>query len=161
MKKLLKKSKKLVLVLLAAVMIIGLFQAPLEVQSATKCSTLASAVKKKASSGFKKTSKKSTCSFLTSSYRKNVKDFYYATDSDQVYVVCIVRANSTANAKKIKTKFDSILKSQKNNSYLSSSQKKVVKAAKTGRSGTYVWYISLSSSSSTNTKAVSALKAKL
>lgn len=162
MKGLKKKAKSLFLVLLAALMIVSLYQAPVE--AATKCSTLASAVKSSSSTakkGMAKTSKKSKLSFVTSSYRKYASDFYYATDSDQVYVVCIVRADTTSHAKKLLTKFNSTLSSQKNNSYLSSSQKKVVKAAQTGRSGKYVWYISVSSSSSTNKKAVTKLKAKL
>lgn len=155
-----RKLRNLVLAFLAAILVIGLVQTPVYAAN-PKCSTLYNAVKKKASSGAKKVTKKSTCTFLTSKYRKMLSDYYYATDGDDVYCVCIVKASSTSNAKKIKTQFDTILKSMKNDSYLTTSQKKVVKAAKTGRSGKYVWYISLSSSSSTNNKAVKALKAKL
>lgn len=156
-----KKLKKIMIALLMVVMIAGMVEAPTYAASSPSCKTLYSAVKKKASSGVKKVTKKSKCTFLTSKYRSYLDDFYYATDSDQVYVVCIVKADTTAHAKKIKTKFDSLLESQKNNTYLTKTQKKVVKAAKTGRSGKYVWYISLSTSSSTNNSAVKALKAKL
>lgn len=156
-----KTLRRLLLVLVAVFVLAGAAETSVQAASSPTCKTLYNAVKSKASSGVKKTTKKSKCTFLTSKYRNYLKDFYYATDSDQVYVVCIVKADTTSHAKSIKTQFDTTLKSQKNNSYLSSSQKKVVKAAKTGRSGKYVWYISLSTSSSTNNKAVTALKAKL
>lgn len=134
---------------------------PIQAASSPTCSSLYDEVKKKCSTGAKKVSKKSSCTFLGYSYRKKVKDFYYATDSDQVYCVCIVKADSKSNAKKIKSQFDDIKKDNKSNKYLSSSEKKVVKAAQVGYSGCYAWYISLSSSSSTNKKAVKALKKKL
>lgn len=156
-----KKIISLLVMFLTVVVLTGNVQIDAYATSNPKCSTLYTAVKAKSPSGAKKLSRKTTCTFLTSKYRKCVTDFYYATDSDQVYCVCIVKADSTSNARKIKSQFDATLKSQKNNTYLSTSQKKVVKAAKTGRNGSYVWYISLSSSSTTNSKAVSALKAKL
>ena len=162
MKKRCGTAKKLLIAVLAVLIAFGACSTPAD--AAVKCSTLASTVKSSSSSakkGMAKTTKKSKLSFVSSTYRKYADDFYYATDSDQVYVICIVKADTTAHAKKLLSKFNSTLSSQKNNSYLSSSQKKVVKAAKTGRSGKYVWYISLSSTSSVNTKAVTKLKAKL
>ncbi len=157
-----KRSFKRILFVMAAVCMAFLLVVEAPVQAASpKCSTLYDEVKKKCSSGAKKVTKKSSCTFLGYSLRKKVKDFYYATDSDQIYCVCIVKAASKSDAKKIKKQFAEIKSGNKRNSYLSSSEKKVVKAAQVGYSGSYAWYISLSSSSSANRKAVKALKKKL
>ena len=109
---------------------------------------------------FTESGKKSKCTFLSYSYRKSVEDFYYATDSSQVYCVCIVKAGSTSDAKDIKKEFDSIKKEKKSDSYLKKDEKKLVKDARCGRSGSYVWYICLGSKSD-NKKAEKALKKAL
>lgn len=155
------RRKSLFVVFALCMAVLMAVEAPVQAAASPTCSSLYDEVKKKCSTGAKKVSKKSSCTFLGYSYRKKVTDFYYATDSDQVYCVCIVKADSKSNAKKIKKQFDEIKKSNQKNKYLSSSEKKVVKAAQVGYSGCYVWYVSLSSGSSANKKAVKALKKKL
>ena len=155
-----KRKGWMVVLALCMALVIG-FQLPVQAASEPSCSSLYDEVKAKCKTGAKKVTKKSSCTFLSYSYRKYVDDFYYATDSDQVYCVCIVKAGSKSEAKKIKSQFSATLKANKKNSYLSSSQKKVVKAAQVGYSGCYAWYISLSTSRSTNKSAVKALKKKL
>ena len=140
--------------------LVFLIQLPVEAKENVSCSKLYDAVKEKCKDGDGKVTKKSKCNFLTYTYRKNVEDFYYATDSDQVYCVCIVRADSTSDAKDIKKQFDSTKKEKKNDRYLKKDEKKVVKGARTGRSGSYVWYICLGSSSA-NKKAEKTLKKAL
>ena len=136
-------------------------QAPAQVRASdVACSKLYEAVKGKCSSGAKKVSRMDRCTLLSYSYRNKVKDFYYAADSDQVYCVCIVRADGTSDAKAIKKEFDSVKKEKKNDSYLKSSEKKQVKTARCGRSGSYVWYICLGSKNG-NKKAEKALKEAL
>ncbi|MCC8073243.1 MAG: DUF4358 domain-containing protein [Clostridiales bacterium] len=158
-----KKAIKVLACLLVCIMAFSAVYEPVEVSAASSpsCSTLYKAAKKQVSSGAKKVKKKSSCTFLTSSKRKLVKDFYYATDSKQIYCVCIVKCASSSDAKKIEKQFNTIKSSKTNDTYLTSSQKKVVKAAKVGRSGKYAWYISLATTSSANNKAVKAMKKKL
>lgn len=149
------------LMMICAMLLAFVFGLETPVQAASpSCSDLYDAVKGECASGAQKVSKKTSCTFLTSSYRKKVSSFYYATDNDQVYCVCIVKAKSSSDAKKIKSQFKQIYKGKKNDSYLSSSQKKVVKAARYGSSGKYAWYISMGTSSQ-NKKAEKALKKKL
>lgn len=149
------------LMMICAMLLAFVFVMETPVQAANpSCSDLYEAVKAKCADGAKKVSKKYSCTFLTSTYRKKVSSFYYATDSDQVYCVCIIKAKSSSDAKKIKSQFKQIYKDKKNDRYLSSSQKKVVKAARYGSSGKYAWYISMGTSSQ-NKKAEKALKKKL
>ena len=149
------------MMMICAMLLAFVFVLETPVQAANpSCSALYDAVKGQCASGAKKVSKKTSCTFLTSTYRKKVSSFYYATDNDQVYCVCIVKTKSSSDAKKIKSQFKQIYKGKKNDSYLSSSQKKVVKAARYGSSGKYAWYISMGTSSQ-NKKAEKALKKKL
>ncbi len=157
-----KNTKKYISLAVSMVLIITLLCSIVPTAHAeTSCSTLYGAVKKVCSSGAKKVSKKSTCTFVTYSNRKKVKDFYFAADNEQVYCVCIVNAGSKKNAKAIKNEFADTLKANKKDSYLDSDQKKIVRAGKVGYSGNYAWYVSLSDSSFTNMKAVRALKKKI
>lgn len=147
--------------MICALLLAFVFVVETPVQAASpSCSDLYDAVKDKCADGAKKVSKKASCTFLTSTYRKKVSSFYYATDNDQVYCVCIVKAKSSSDARKIKAQFKQIYRDKKNDSYLSSSQKKVVRAAQYGSSGKYVWYISMGTSTQ-NKKAEKALKKKL
>lgn len=152
-------KKHLVMICAMLLVFVMVVETPVHAASPS-CSDLYDAVKDNCADGAKKVTKKYSCTFLTSTYRKKVSTFYYATDSDQVYCVCIVKAKSSSDAKKIKSQFKNIYKDKKNDSYLSSSQKKIVKAARYGSSGKYVWYISMGTSSQ-NKKAEKALKKKL
>lgn len=165
------QGKRVIAMIMACLVLVLI--APASVDAATpSCSALYNAVKGKCSDGAKKvqlkaSGKKSSetkrCTFVKSSYRKSVKDCYYATDSEQVYCVCIVRASSAATAKKIKKQFDATKKSNKESSYYygNSTSKKVVSAAQAGIKGKYVWYISLAKTSGANKKAVKALQKKI
>ena len=155
------RGKRKVIALVACVLaLVFLVQLPVEAEETVSCSKLYGAVKEKCQDGAKKVYSKDKCTFLSYSYRKKAEDFYYATDSNQVYCVCIVKAESTSDAKDIKKQFDSIKKDKKNDRYLKKDEKKVVTGARTGRSGSYVWYICLGSSSG-NKKAEKALKKAL
>ena len=153
-------KKKLAAVLACLLAALFIVQVPVQAASSVSCSKLYDAVKGKCNKGAEKVSKKSKCTFLSYSYRKSVEDFYYATDSSQVYCVCIVKAGSTSDAKDIKKEFDVIKKEKKSDSYLKKDEKKLVKDARCGRSGSYVWYICLGSKSD-NKKAEKALKKAL
>ncbi len=159
-----KRLKKILLVLLVAVLACEIV--PVSAAAASKnptCKTLYKAAKTKVSSGAKKVVKKSKCTFLTSKYRKYADDFYYAADSKGIYCVCIVKADTTAHARKIKTQFSDTLKSNKKSNYYysDSTAQKVISATQVGRSGKYVWYMAMSTSSKNNKNAVTALKKKL
>ena len=157
-----RKSGKSFILAVAACFMAVLFMVQLPVQAAdsVSCSKLYDAVKEKCKTGAGKVSKVDKCTFLTYSYRKSVKDFYYAADGNQVYCVCIVKADGTKTAKEIKKEFDNIKKEKKNDSYLKSGEKKLVKGARCGRKDSYVWYICMGSKS-TNKKAEKALKEAL
>lgn len=153
-------TKKLFTVIAFMLAIMFFVQVPVEAADSVSCSNLYDALKEECESGAKEVTSKSTCTFLSYSYRKQVEDFYYATDSKQIYCVCIVKAESTSDAKNIKKQFDSIKKEKKNDNYLKKDEKKLVSGARCGRSGSYVWYICLGNSSS-NKKAEKALKKAL
>lgn len=155
-----RKTKKRNWIALVACILAVLFavQAPAQIQASDiTCSKLYDVVKEECSSGAKKVSKLDRCTLVSYSYRKKVDDFYYAADSNQVYCVCIVKAEGTSAAKEIKKEFDSVKKEKKNDSYLKAKEKKQVKTARCGRSGSYVWYICLGSKEG-NKKAEKALK---
>lgn len=130
------------------------------VSAAVTCKDLYTPVKTACPAGAGKVSEKNNCTFLSYSLRKKVDDFYYACDSDQIYCVCIVKAGSTSDAKKIYDQFKTIQADKANDSYLKASEKKTVKAAKYGKSGNYAWYICLGSKTQ-NKNAEKALKKKL
>lgn len=160
MKKTGKSIRKIVL-MVACVLAAALFvQLPAEAASSVSCKDLYEAAKDQCKTGAKKVQEKSRCSLLTYSYRKYAKDFYFASDGSQVYCICIVKADSTAHAKEIKKEFDNVKKAKKKDSYLKSDEKKIVKNARCGRSGDYVWYICMGSSSE-NKHAEKALKKAL
>ena len=154
MKKICKKSWTIIL---SMVLMFSMLM-PVMAKSVT-CSDLNKAVSATKASGLKKVkaSKGDTCTFLSYSNQKKIDDFKYASDSQQVYVVCIIKAKSSSDAKTIKSQFESIKKDTSNSSYLSSKEKKIAKAAKYGSKGNYVWYLSLGSSSA-NKKAEKAIK---
>lgn len=124
------------------------------------CKSLYTEVKKNCKKGAKKVKKLEKCTFLSRTLRKSVEDFYYASDDEQVYCVCIVRAKSSSDAKEIEKEFKAIKKEKSEDSYLEASEKKQVKTAQCGRSGSYVWYICLDSKTN-NKNAVKALKKAL
>ena len=130
---------------------------PVAAKASVSCSDLNDAVYATKASGLKKMKASKTCTFLSYSNRKKVDDFAYASDSKQIYVVCIVKAGSSSDAKKIKSQFDSNKKDAVNNSYISSAERKIAKSARYGSKGNYVWYLSLGSSSA-NKKAEKAVK---
>lgn len=130
---------------------------PVAAKASVSCSDLNDAVAATKASGLKKMKASDTCTFLSYSNRKKVDDFAYASDSKQIYVVCIVKADNSSDAKKIKSQFDSNKKDAVNNTYLSSAERKIAKSARYGSKGNYVWYLSLGSSSA-NKKAEKALK---
>ena len=68
-----------------------------------------------------------------------------------------MKADSTAHAKEIKKEFVNVKKAKKNDNYLKADEKKIVKNARCGRSGDYVWYICMGSASE-NKNAEKALK---
>ena len=152
-----KSIRKIMFVIACALAATLFVQLPAEAASSVSCKDLYDAAKGKCESGVKKVTEKSRCSLLTYSYRKNAKDFYFAADGSQVYCICIVKADSTAHAKEIKKEFVNVKKAKKNDNYLKADEKKIVKNARCGRSGSYVWYICMGSSSD-NKNAEKALK---
>ena len=82
---------------------------PVAAKASVSCSDLNDAVYATKASGLKKMKASKTCTFLSYSNRKKVDDFAYASDSKQIYVVCIVKAGSSSDAKKIKSQFDNLL----------------------------------------------------
>lgn len=152
-----KTIRKIMLVIACALAATLLVQLPAEAASSVSCKDLYAAAKGKCADGAKKVTEKSRCSLLTYSYRKNATDFYFASDADQVYCICIVKADSTAHAKEIKKEFVNVKKAKKNDNYLKADEKKIVKNARCGRSGDYVWYICMGSASE-NKNAEKALK---
>lgn len=153
-------KSKIIAVIACMLALVFLIQFPVEAKSTVSCSKLYDAVKEECSDGADKVTGKSKCTFLSYSCRKKAEDFYYAADGDQVYCVCIVRTDGTKDAKTVKKQFDSIKKDKKKDRYLKKDEKKIVSGARVGRSGAYVWYICLGSSSS-NKKAEKALKKAL
>ena len=125
------------------------------------CQLLYEAVAAEASDGVAMVTEKEECTFLTSKYRELLEDFYYATDPEQVYCVCILKADSEDSAQSIKEEFDDALLSMQNDMYLTTDEQKVAKTGVTGISGQYVWYISLSDDASVMSAAEDALVSKL
>ena len=130
---------------------------PVAAKAGVSCSDLNEAVFATKASGLKKLEASNSCTFLSYSNRKKAEDSAYASDSKLIYVVCIVKADSSSSVKKIKSQFKTNKEDAVNNSYLSSSERKIAKSARYGSKGKYVWYLSLGSSSA-NKKAEKAIK---
>lgn len=152
-----KKGTSALACLLALLMCLEL---PVQAAANASCKALYTAAAKECKTGVKKVTKQKNCTFLSYSLRKNVKDFYYATDSNQIYCVCIVKADSTSAAKDMLKEFNDSKKEKSASTYLSAAEKKQAKTTRCGRSGSYVWYLCLGTSTN-NKNAEKALKKAL
>ncbi|MCD8211554.1 MAG: DUF4358 domain-containing protein [Oscillospiraceae bacterium] len=122
------------------------------------CLELYLAAGEEAQEGLDQIVEKQECTLITQKYWDLLDDFFYATDDEQVYCICIVRATDTEAAETVRDLFDDQLASMENDSYLTTDQQEVVQAARVGSDGQYVWYISLSSSSADNQNAENVIK---
>lgn len=154
----------LVLVLLAGVIIQASPKASLQAKSAVTCKSLCGAVLKMAG-GAKKLKYTSTSAIdfgaLSASERSKVKSIQYICDAKEVYSLCVMRAKSTAGAKKLVKSLKKYKKNNCSSDYLSDyskTERKVFKNAIYGRKGKYVWYIALSPKKAKNKKGQTAIK---
>ena len=130
-------------------------------QAECSCALLYEAAAAQAADGAAQLTARESCTFVSGSRRDTLADYYYASDSEQVYCVCIVEAPSEDAAAEILQEFNDTLEATQHDSYLTTDEQKVVKAARTGRSGCYVWYLSLSADSAVVQAAEAALRSSI
>ena len=87
----------------------------------------------------------------------------YVFDEKEAVSLCVMKAGSSSDAKKLASAMKSYKKSNTSSDYLSDyskTEQKMFKSAIYGRKGSYVWYICMGSSSE-NKNAEKALKKAL
>lgn len=96
-----------------------------------------------------KTSTPSDFDAISFRHNKKIQSMYYVSDDKTVYNVCVAKAKTTADAKKVYKAFADYKKARLNNEYFKTdyteAEQKIMKNAIYGRQGKYVWYISMSS----------------
>ena len=128
------------------------------------CKTLCGkALKATGGSSKLKYSSESTLDFggLPLSAGKKVESISYVCDSKEVYSLCVMKAKSAKDAKKLLKAMKKYKKSNCSSNYLSdysAEERKVFQNAIYGKKGSYVWYIAMSGNKSNNIKGQSALK---
>ena len=101
---------------------------------------------------------------LSYSNRKLVKEIKYVFDEKEAVSLCVMKAGSSSDAKKLASAMKSYKKSNTSSDYLSDyskTEQKMFKSAIYGRKGSYVWYICMSTDKSVNKKGQSAIKKTL
>lgn len=131
------------------------------------CKTLCGAALK-ATGGGKKLKYTSTSAIdfggLSASARDKVKNIQYICDAKEVYSLCLIETENTANAKAVLKALKKYKKNNCSSNYLSdysSTEKKVFKNAVCGKKGKFVWYIAMSPKKAKNNKGQKAIKKNL
>lgn len=152
-----------VLVLLAMVLPQNAVSAKTEVNCKTLCGAAL-----KATGGGKKLKYTSTSAIdfggLSASVRDKVKNIQYICDAKEVYSLCLIETENTANAKAVLKALKKYKKNNCSSNYLSdysSAEKKVFKNAVCGKKGKFVWYIAMSPKKAKNNKGQKAIKKNL
>lgn len=152
-----------VLALLAMVLPQNVVSAKTEVN----CKTLCGAALKATGGGKKlKYTSISAIDFggLSASARDKVKNIQYICDAKEVYSLCLIETENTANAKAVLKALKKYKKNNCSSNYLSdysSTEKKVFKNAVCGKKGKFVWYIAMSPKKAKNNKGQKAIKKNL
>lgn len=163
-------KKKIIAIVIMMVMIVGA-----AVETNTDFSKAATSnVKKACVAALKKTGnvkkigyKSSTASdfdAISYKYNKKVSSFFFVTSDNTAYTICVAKAKSVNDAKKIynafsKYKYDKIHGTYFKTDYTKTEQS-IIQNAIYGRKGKYIWYISMASKKK-NLNGEKALKKKL
>lgn len=152
-----------VLALLAMVLPQNVVSSKTEVNCKTLCGAAL-----KATGGGKKLKYTSTSAIdfggLSASARDKVKNIQYICDAKEVYSLCLIETENTANAKAVLKALKKYKKNNCSSNYLSDyspAEKKVFKNAVCGKKGKFVWYIAMSPKKAKNNKGQKAIKKNL
>lgn len=153
-----KSIKKILCILLAVLTIASVFSVSVSAYAASATpKTVYSKVQKAYGKSFPLKSGAKKMSYTELNVSKKYISSYvaYQKGTKDRRMIFIAKAKSTANAKSIKKQLTTYLNYEKHNGYLNATGKKVVKNAKIGIKGKYVYIVMLDTTG--NKKAITAI----